>query len=197
MRSSGSRKKETSFQTCCSQIKSSFINPQSSSVHSVMFQKRKVACGTSSGRHMTPSLLSMFPTGSLDFRKSSSMCEGRMFQITPESCYVWSLMMRTRGGMTQIVSWGPALQEHDPWGEMAMWPGQGGAPQSLPKAPTKLGCLHVPSHNWYSATFLRNKLKNISCLGFPASKFVDSQENIFVASFYSGSQVVYPSVSIL
>lgn len=33
-------RKETSFQSRCSQIKSSFINPQSSPVHSVTFQKR-------------------------------------------------------------------------------------------------------------------------------------------------------------
>lgn len=45
-------RKETSFQIHCSQIKSSFINPQSSPVHSVTFQKREVACGKSE-QHMT------------------------------------------------------------------------------------------------------------------------------------------------
>lgn len=46
-------RKETSFQTRCSQIKSSFINPQSSPVHSVTFQKREVACGKSTEQHAT------------------------------------------------------------------------------------------------------------------------------------------------
>jgi hypothetical protein len=46
-------RKETSFQTHCSQIKSSFINPQSSPVHSVTFQKREVACGKSTEQHTT------------------------------------------------------------------------------------------------------------------------------------------------
>lgn len=130
-------RKETTFQTRCSQIKSSFINPQSSPVHSVTFQKREVACGKSTEQHTTR--LPFFPCFPRAVWASgrAAMCEGRVFQMPPESCCAQPLKRRTRGVTSRNMILGG---RH---GRAGVWPG---APQSYPQHhEARLSA--CPSHN--------------------------------------------------
>jgi hypothetical protein len=61
----------------------------------------------------------MFLTSYVGFRKSSAMYEGKMFPISPESCFAHPLIRTTRG-VTSRISSDPALQEHNRWRKT--WP---------------------------------------------------------------------------
>lgn len=157
--SSGSGEKRLISKPVCSQIKSSFINPQSAPDSSSNISAGGGGHGKSAQQtvpDLEACLLStLFPMFRISGEAAHApVVEGRVFhkhlQTQPRTTGRRAAGHTHTQGTWQSQGQGPSLQEpvlgKTATGHAAVW-FPVGLPQSYPQHPQKLGCLHVPSHN--------------------------------------------------